>query len=151
MPVNMQQVLAEIDKDEPNYPALAKLGPEALPHLQLIVDADDPLRASKAAYAASLIGGPAAVDLLRKAADHHDPQVRIAAAHGLRNSAEGAPTDLLARLLDDHDAGVRKIALATVGHLKRSDLHEKVAAIAKHDPEEYIRAAASAVAKPPAH
>jgi len=144
----MQQVLVEIDKDEPDYAAAAKLGPEALPHLQLIIEADDPLRASKAAYAAGLIGGPAAVGVMRKAAEHHDPQVRMAAALGLRNSADSAPTEILAGLLDDHDAGVRKTALATAGHLKRSDLNEKVASMAEHDPEQFLREAAS-VAKQP--
>ena len=72
MPITMQQVLAEIDKDEPNYEALALLGLEALLHLQLIAEADDPLKSSKAVYAASLIGGAGAVEVLRKAADHHD-------------------------------------------------------------------------------
>jgi HEAT repeat protein len=143
----MQQVLQEIDKDEPNYPALAALGPEALPWLQMIIDADDPLRAAKAAYAASLIGGPAAVEALKTAAAHRDPQVRIAAAHGLKNSADAAPTETLGKLLEDHDSGVRKSALSTAGALNRPDLNDRVAAIAKQDPEEHLRTAATAAVK----
>ena len=57
MPVTMQQVLAVIDKDEPNYEAFQQMGPEALPHLQMIIEANDGLKAAKAAYAASVIGG----------------------------------------------------------------------------------------------
>ena len=57
MSVTMQQVLAEIDREEPNYPAFAEYGPEALPYLKMIIATDDPLKAAKAAYAASLIGG----------------------------------------------------------------------------------------------
>ena len=147
MPVTMQQVLAEIDKDEPNYAAAAQLGPEALPLLQQIMDSSDPLRAAKAAWAASLIGGAASVDLLRKAAAHRDPQVRIAAAHGLRNVAAVAPAETVNRLLDDPDPGVRKGALATATHLKRPELTEKLAAIAAQDTEEHLRAAAAAAVK----
>ena len=142
MPVTMNQVLAEIDKDEPNYAAAAKLGRDALPHLRMIAEAEDPLRASKAAYLASLIGGPDSVELLKKAAEHHDPQVRLAVAHGLRNADAAAPNDLLERLLGDHDAGVRKMAVSTVGDLGRSALKAKVAGIAANDPEEFLRAAA---------
>ena len=147
MPVTMQQVLAVIDKDEPNYAAFTQLGPEALPHLEMIIEASDPLKAAKAAYAASIIGGAASVGALRKAADHHDPQVRIAVAHGLRNLSDAAPTDLVMKSLNDDDSGVRKLALATAGHLKRADFTERVAAIAQSDPAEHLRTAAAATAK----
>ncbi len=147
MPITMQQVLAEIDKDEPDYEALALLGPEALPHLQLIVEANDPLKSSKAVYAASLIGGAGAAEVLRKAADHHDPQVRIAVAQGLQNLSAAAPTDLVMKSLNDPDAGVRKLALITAGKLNRTDLKERVKAIAQGDPEEHLRKAASIAVK----
>ncbi|SRR6266496_667754 len=147
MPVTMQQVLAEIDKDEPDYALAAQLGPDALPHLRQIVDADDPLRASKAAYAASLIQGPGSVELLQKAAEHHDPQVRVTVAHALRNAADAAPTELLERLLADQDPGVRKVALGTVGGLGRSALREQVAMIAAHDPAEFVRGIATETAR----
>ena len=147
MPVTMSQVLAEIDKDEPMYPKLAKLGRDALPHLQMIVDAEDPLRAAKAAYAASLIGGAAGVEVLRNAAEHPDAQVRIAVADGLRNLAKDAPTDLVMKSLNDADSGVRKLALATAGQLNRPDFAPRVAEIAKDDPAEHLRAAAATTAK----
>lgn len=147
MSVTMQQVLAEIDKDEPNYAAAAQLGPTALPHLQMIIEGNDSLRAAKAAYAASLIGGPGSIEALRKAADHHDPQVRIAVAHGLRNLANAAPTDLVMKSLNDHDPGVRKLALTSAGILKRADFSQKISDIAQNDSEEHLRAVASATAK----
>lgn len=147
MPVTMNDVLAEIDRDEPNYSSIAALGPEALPHLGMIVDAQDPLRAAKAAYAASLIGGEGSVSLLRKAAEHRDPQVRIAAAHGFRNAASGAPTDVLEQLLGDADVGVRKVAVGAAGSLGRSELRSKVESLAADDPHEFLRTAAAAVAR----
>jgi HEAT repeat protein len=143
----MQQVLDEIDRDEPDYAGIAKLGPEALPHLQMILEADDPLKSAKAVYAASLIGGPGSIDVLREAADHHDPQVRIALAQGLRNLSENAPTDLVMKSLNDPDSGVRKLALSTVELLKRADFSQKVSTIAQSDPEEYLRTAASTAVK----
>lgn len=143
MSVTMQQVLAIIDKDEPNYSAAAQLGPEALPHLRLIIQGNDPLRASKAAYAATLIGGPGAADLLKTAAEHSDPQVRLAVAHGLKKSADADKADVLKQLLDDADAGVRKVALSTAADAAVPELHDKVADMAQRDPEEYVRSAAS--------
>jgi HEAT repeat protein len=146
MPMTMKQVLAEIDRDEPNYAALAKLGKDALPHLHLIIDADDPLRASKAAYAVALIGGAGSAEALQKAAEHQDPQVRIAVAHALRNSTGASRTSrikMLDRLLDDQDAGVRKVALSAVGDMPTAMLRKKVAALAENDSEEYIRVAAA--------
>lgn len=147
MPVTMQQVLAEIDKDEPDYSAFPGLGPDALPHLRQLVEAQDPLRAAKAAYAASLIPGSASAEVLSKAADHPDPQVRVAVAHGLKNpaAADAASNEVLAQLLDDTDSGVRKLALSTAGDLASPELRAKVAAMAEGDDADFVREAASEV------
>lgn len=147
MPVTMKQVLAEIDREEPNYPAFVKLGAGALPHLQMIVAAEDPLKSAKAAYAASIIGGAGAVELLRAAAEHHDPQVRIAVAQGLLNLAQAAPTELVMKSLDDADPGVRKLGLRTAGLLKRPEFAARVAEIEKDDPAEHLRSAAGLATK----
>jgi HEAT repeat protein len=146
MAVTMSQVLAEIDKDEPDYQAAAKLGPEALPHLQQLVEADDPMRASKAAYLAGLIGGAQAAPVLEHAAAHRDPVVRVAAAHALR-AAPDAPSNLLERLLDDRDVGVRKVALRAAKTSKSTHLRSKVSSMAEKDPDEHIRDVAKEVAK----
>jgi HEAT repeat protein len=147
MSVTMQQVLAEIDREEPDYPTLARFGADALPHLKLIAGADDPLKASKAAYAATLIGGAGATELLRVAAEHHDPQVRIAVAHGLQNMGQAAPSDLVLKALGDADAGVRKRALGTAGMLRRADFSQRIADMVQHDPAEHLRSAASVMQK----
>ncbi|WP_293998959.1 HEAT repeat domain-containing protein [Sphaerotilus sp.] len=147
MAVTMQQVLAEIDREEPDYPTLARFGADALPHLKLIAGADDPLKASKAAYAATLIGGAGATELLRTAAEHHDPQVRIAVAHGLQNMGSAAPSDLVLKGLGDVDAGVRKRALGTAGMLRRADFGQQVNAMVQHDPAEHLRSAAAVTQK----
>jgi len=146
MAVTMNQVLAEIDRDEPDYKVLSALGADALTHLAQIAEADDPLRAAKAAYAASLIGGLESIDLLKKAANHRDPQVRVALAHGLRSSADPS-IEVLDHLLDDADVGVRKVALNAAGSLGKSELRGKVQAIAKSDPHDFLREAATNIVK----
>ena len=143
MPVTMQQVLSEIDREEPDYPAFARLGPDALPHLKAIVTADDPLRAAKAAYAATVIGGTPSVEVVRAAADHHDPQVRIAAAHGMQNLGAVAPTDLVMKVLQDPDAGVRKLAIRTAGALNRTEFTQRLTEISRTDPAEHLRGPAT--------
>jgi HEAT repeat protein len=146
MPVSMSQVLATIDKDEPDYGAATKLGPDALPHLRQLVEADDAMRAAKAAHLAGLIGGAQAAPVLELAAAHRDPTVRVAAAHAL-GAGTDTPTSLLERLLDDRDVGVRKVALRAAKTAKRSQLRNKVSAMAKDDPDEYLREVAKDVAR----
>ncbi|MGI8806390.1 MAG: HEAT repeat domain-containing protein [Acidimicrobiales bacterium] len=149
MAVTMHQVVVELDRDEPRYDVLARFGPAALPHLRLIVGADDPLRAAKAAYAASLIAGPASLKVLNAAADHPDPQVRVAVAHGLQNRSESAPDALLEHLLDDSDVGVRKVALGSAGTVSSPQLRRKIAAMAEDDPQEFVRNLAANVRDQP--
>jgi HEAT repeat protein len=141
MSVTMKDVLAQIDRDEPDYPALAALGADALPHLEQVAGSGDPLRAAKAAYAAGLIGGKGAAPILDKAAAHGDPQVRIAVASSLRRAAD-KPAAVVARLLDDEDAGVRKLALRTAGTMADPAVAAKVRAIAEGDQADFVREAA---------
>lgn len=142
MPVTMNDVLTELDRDEPDYDRAARLGPEALPLLGDILAADDPMRASKAAYLAGLIRDPGAETTLQQAAGHRDARVRVAVAHTLANHEEPSE-DLLGRLLDDDDPGVRKLALRSTAARGSARLRDKVSAIADNDPEEHLRTMAS--------
>jgi len=49
--------------------------------------------------------------------------------------------------LEDDDAGVRKVALGTAGDLGRTELVDKVRAMASDDPHEFLRTAAADVAR----
>jgi HEAT repeat protein len=142
MAVTMKQVLAAIDRDEPDYAEAAKLGPDALPHLAQIAEASDLLRASKAAYLASLIPGSASADLLQKAAKRHEPEVRVAVAHALRNTTK-TPDAVFESLLADSDVGVRKVAIATVGRVGAPSLKATLTQLSTDDPEEHLRAKAT--------
>jgi HEAT repeat protein len=128
MVVTKQQVIDVLNPDEPNYPQAAKLGPDALPHLDTLVKTADPLLASKATYLASLIQGEQSIDVLKAAAQSEHPEVRVAAAAGARNLASAAAgarnlrqdrlSDLLSSLNNDEDAGVRKEATKSLKSIR---------------------------------
>jgi len=109
----MQDVLAVLEPEEPDYRAAAELGPESLPHLAELVRGDDPMLASKAAYAASMLEGNQGQEVVVAAARHGDSVVRVAAAAAARNLPPADASDLLVSLVSDDDPGVRKVARAS--------------------------------------
>jgi hypothetical protein len=109
MAVTEAEVRKYLDPEEPNYPkAAAALGADALPVLERLVSAGDPLLASKAAYLASLIPDPGASRVLDIAARSSEPTVRVAAAAGAQRRPELAA--VVDDLATDPDQGVRKVA-----------------------------------------
>jgi HEAT repeat protein len=138
MPITMQQILARLDTDEPEYAALAALGPEAIPHLKVLVRSDDPGIAAKAAYLATLINTDESADIMEAASASPHETVRVAAAAGMRNLTAAKAGPWVERLLDDSDPGVRKQALQTVSALDLS-LDPKLAKISSSDPEKELR------------
>jgi HEAT repeat protein len=138
MPITMQQILARLDTDEPEYAALAALGPEAIPHLKVLVRSDDPGIAAKAAYLATLINTDESADIMEAASASPHETVRVAAAAGMRNLTAAKAGPWVERLLDDSDPGVRKQALQTISALDLN-LDPKVAKISTSDPEKELR------------
>jgi HEAT repeat protein len=114
MAVTMKQVRAALDPEEPDYEKAAQLGPEALPHLEKLVNSGDTMLASKAAYLAGLIKAPKSADVVATAAHSSDPAVRVAAAATASNLSPSAASDVLVDLVADPDPGVRKVARAGV-------------------------------------
>jgi HEAT repeat protein len=139
MPITIQQVLARLDVDEPDYPALATLGPEAVPHLNVLARSDNPGIAAKAVYLASLIESDESADVLKAASASQHDIVRVAAAAALRNLTPAQAKPMIERLLDDKDVGVRKQALQAVVALEMSGLERKVKKIATRDPEKALQ------------
>jgi HEAT repeat protein len=111
--VSMDDVRRALDPEEPNYEAVASLGTDSLPHLQALATGEDPMLASKATYAASLLEGAAGEDVVRTAAQSADPIVRVAAAAAARNLPVESANDVLAGLMTDDDPGIRKVARAS--------------------------------------
>ncbi|MDJ1132812.1 HEAT repeat domain-containing protein [Streptomyces iconiensis] len=114
MSVSMHDVRRVLDPDEPDYAATARLGPESLPHLRALVDGDDPLLASKAAYAAGLLEGDTGQEVITVAARSTDPALRVAAASAAVNLPTESAAAVLTDLVADADAGVRKVARSSV-------------------------------------
>ncbi len=110
MAVTMEEVRAVLDPEEPDYEKGASLGPDAIPHLQALVNGDDAMLASKAAYLASLIKSDASADVVRDAARSNAETVRVAAAAAARNLPSAKASAVLEELIVDVDPGVRKVA-----------------------------------------
>ena len=115
MPVTMEEVLALLDRDEPEYDEATKLGEEALPHLLTLVEAGEKGLASIAASLAGMIQSDRSVDVLESAAKSDEVIVRLAAAATLRNFTHAPVDHLLDALLGDDDAGVRRLSLRSAG------------------------------------
>jgi hypothetical protein len=126
MAVTMNDVRAALDPEEPDYSKAAKMGANALPHLEVLVSSGDTMLASKAAYLASLIKGSKSVDIVRAAARHDDPAVRVAAAAAASNLAASGASDVLVELVGDPDPGVRKVARAAVPGKPTSKLSRRL-------------------------
>ena len=143
MALSMEQLRALLDPDEPNYATMATLlAPDDVPGLAVLVNGTDPMLASKAAYAMTLIPDVAVLETVKAAARSPSPVVRIAFASGLRNLGEYDVDSVMLDLLDDEDAGVRKTATNTAGLLESPGLKAKLRSVAEEDPEPGIRAMA---------
>ncbi len=113
----LDDVRHELDKDELDYPALAKkLGEGALPQLEEIVHEDEPRLASKAAYLAGQISGPTSDRVVALAAGSRHDVVRVSAAAAIPLLPADQVTGIATRLLGDPDSGVRaRAAKSAVG------------------------------------
>lgn len=111
MALTMEQVRAVLDPEEPDYAQAAKLGPQALPHLEKLVKEADALLASKAVYLAALIQDERSVRIVKEAAISKNPVVRVAAAAAARYLPCVPVSDILISLVNDEDAGVQRVAL----------------------------------------
>jgi hypothetical protein len=126
MAVTMKDVRAALDPEEPNYEKAAKLGAEALPHLEVLVSSGDTMLASKATYLASLIKGAKSAEIVGTAAQSDDPAVRVAAAAATSNLAASGASTILEDLVGDPDPGVRKVARASVPDKPSAKLSRKL-------------------------
>jgi HEAT repeat protein len=139
MAVTSEQVRAALTPEEPDYEAAADLGPDALPHLQRLVEGHDPNLASKAAYLAGRIGHADAAPILEVAAASDEPAVRAAAASGVRHLPAEEGDSVLQTLVDDDDPSVRKLALKAIPASPSRELADKLEVLREHEPEPALR------------
>jgi HEAT repeat protein len=138
MPVTMEQVINQLDREEPDYGQAAQLGSEALPHLITLIQGENLGLAAKAASLAGLINASQSADVLEIAAQHPEAVVRVAAAASAKNLTS-IPTSLTMELLNDSDAGVRKWTLKTLEVHHPPGIRTKVEEIMKSDPDVGLR------------
>jgi HEAT repeat protein len=132
-----------LDADEPDYAALARLGPQLLPHLKALIATKDEHYATKAASLASRIQDDRAVEVLSDAAKSPSSLIRLAVAGALRNLQRPAAAGVLMRLLNDADVGVRKLAIKSSVIRGNPALLAKVGSLSKTDPMPTIRTLAA--------
>jgi hypothetical protein len=144
MPVTLQQVRAQLDRDEPDYGQAAQLGADAVPQLMLLVGEGDPGLASKATYLAAFIGADESAAVVERASRSPDPVVRVAAAGSL-SYLKGISAPLVTSLLEDQDAGVRHLALKALEVHHPIGVKTKVQQISLGDPDVTVRQLASQV------
>jgi hypothetical protein len=136
--VTLQDVVRQLNRDEPDYAQAAQLGPEALAHLRQLIEGDNPGLAAKAAYFAGIMNADESVPLLQMAARHPDPVVRVAAAASAKNLT-GLTTSLVSAFLDDADPGVRKWGLRTLEVNQPQGVKPNLEKIARDDPDSGLR------------
>ncbi len=149
MPVTMQQVRAYLDSDEPDYNQAARLGPDALPHLDALVRGGDAMLASKAAYLAGLIAEARSADVLVNAASSPHAAVRVAAAAAVAHLPAAAAVAVLRVLLSDSDGEVRRIALDSMHPDAGAALQPALEKIASDDPYAALRQRSAAILNRP--
>ena len=143
MAVSMQQVRDALAADEVNYPAVARLGAEALPYLADLVSGDDAGLAAKATYLASLIPGPGQAEIIQEASSSPEAVVRVSAAVSVNGLDEEVAAQTLAGLLDDTDVGVRKHATVSAGRLAGSArIRERLERLRDSDDSDVVRSRA---------
>ncbi len=138
MPITLEQVEDQLDREEPDYAQAARLGTEALPHLITILQGEDKGLAAKAASLTGFINVAESARALEIAARHPEPVVRVAAA-AAAGQLTSIPTSLAAGLLDDSDGGVRKWALKALEVHHLPGIKGKVEEIMRIDPDVGLR------------
>jgi HEAT repeat protein len=144
---SLDETRRELDKDELDYPALARqLGPDVLPDLHALVAEDEPRIASKAAYLAGVIAGPTSEVVVALAAISRHDAVRVAAAATLPTLPTEHAATIAERLLSDPDTGVRARALKSAARIDEATVTARVKTMAAEDPEPDVRDLAGDIA-----
>ena len=151
MAVDMEQVRAALEPEEPDYSRAAKsLGTDALPYLEKIITGDQTGLAAKAAYLAGVIGTDKCLPAMGKAAASGQPAVRIAAAAAARHLPDEYRDSFVLQLVDDGDAGVQKVALNSAPAAMSDALKARVASLKAAVPAPAAKAKSKKATKVPA-
>jgi HEAT repeat protein len=135
----MVDVRRVLDPDEVDYDAASQLGPEALPHLRILVESEEPGIAAKAAYLAGRIGDEQSEGVVALAAGNSDARVRVAAVSAASMLDPDAANRVLTDLVVDDDVGVQKLAVRSVSAHPSSNLRANLERVSETSPEDSLR------------
>jgi len=141
MPSPIEELELQLTAEEPDYSALAQLGPNIVADLRTLVRTASVAVASKATSLAGFIGGPDALRVIEEAAKHPDPRVRIAAAGAIAHYPS-PPSPLILKLLRDPHASVRMRTLKSANASSSPEVKVEVEALGVKDPDGGVRRAA---------
>lgn len=145
-----ERIIKLLDREEPDYAEVSKIGLDAVPFLLEITKEGNPRLAPRAVYASSLIQNEQSIDVIREGTRSSIPDVRVAAAAGLRNLKEHDASDFVDRLLQDEEVQVRKVTLNSIlsgvdmadsiqSMLKTDNLQSIVKSMVQNESVEYVR------------
>lgn len=111
-----------LNVDEPDYAAIARLGPEALPVLRQIVAEADVGLSAKALHAASLNIDQGLGDIVDIAAGRQEAVIRVIAATAIARLSGRQGVDIAMKLLADRDVTVRERAADSVNREQYAEI-----------------------------
>jgi hypothetical protein len=142
MAVTMEQVVAALQPDEPDYAGASSFGTDAIPFLDTLIQGSDLMLAAKAAYLVGVIGGPRSGPILMRAAANANPLIRAAVAGAVVHLPIELSGPVIGRLLDDEHADVRRLALQSVQPGVAPELRPILEKIGGADPDPSVRSLA---------
>ncbi|MCA5892922.1 hypothetical protein LEP48_06080 [Isoptericola sp. NEAU-Y5] len=126
-----------LDADETQYDAIAaRLTPDDLPTVRELAHDENPLRASKAVYLASLLGG---ADVVVEAATADDPILRAASASALTNLPPRERAGIAEKLVGRGDVAVDKLVIRSLEGAVPSALADRLRRLSTASPSELVR------------
>jgi membrane-associated protease RseP (regulator of RpoE activity) len=144
----LEETRRALDKDELDYPALAReCGEASMPHLRAIVAEDGPRLAPRAAYLAAMISGKGSHEVVALAARSRHAVIRVSAAAAAALLPGAHAVGITSTLLHDPDSGVRVRATKAAAKLGNVALMADLRRMATQDPEGHVRELAAEVAK----
>jgi HEAT repeat protein len=129
-------ILSMIEPDEGMY---EKLTEEEIPHLQQMLNENQPWLASRAVFALSKLQSDKVNSILLPLVDDQRPEVRIALASSAGFLSKDLGENILAKLIADDETGVRKFAVQSISPKHSTSLIKRLEDVQKKEKNEYLQ------------
>ena len=140
MAVTLVDVVRALMPDEGDLSqAVAALGAEALPHLQILVYSPDVMIAARAVHMATLIADSRALPVLAAASARQDKGVRVAVIGAATRLKPDQAAKVLGVLMLDADAEIRQLAVQALPARVAPGLRTRLEMLSLTDPYTHIR------------